>query len=106
MPKITYLTPSGIAHTHEVPCGQSVMRGAVDHNLPGISADCGGSCACGTCEVVIDPSWTGKLPAPDAMELSMLDAVEDDTGGRRLSCQITVTNSLDGLVVSISKEIC
>ena len=105
MPRITYVSSDGITLVCEVPCGLSVMRGAVECNLPGISADCGGACACATCQVVVDQAWLEKVPGPQSMELSMLEESEEDSGMRRLSCQITVTNELDGLIVHVPKEL-
>ena len=101
MPKITYIEADSASHTLEVPVGESVMRGAVLNDVPGILAECGGACACATCQVFIDAAWMDKIPAPQAMEASMLDGEEGVT--RRLSCQIIVTEALDGLVVHTPK---
>ncbi len=102
MPKITYVQPNGSSRSVEVAIGLSVMRGAVDHDLPGIRAECGGACACATCPVLIDPAWVDKIPAPAATELSMMDDETVERGmQRRLSCQINVTAAVDGLVVHI-----
>jgi 2Fe-2S ferredoxin len=101
MPKITYIEADGASHTLEVPVGESVMRGAVMKNVPGILAECGGACACATCQVFVDAAWMDKIPPPQAMEASMLDGEDGVT--RRLSCQITVTEALDGLVVRMPK---
>jgi 2Fe-2S ferredoxin len=105
MPKITYVGPDGVAQTHEVAANLSVMRGAVDNDVPGIRAECGGACACATCQVLVDPEWEGKIPAPGPMEVSMLEEAEGDGASRRLSCQINVTEALDGLVVHVPKDI-
>lgn len=99
MPKIHYLEIDGTRHTQEVKVGASVMQGAVQNNVPGILAECGGACACATCQVFVDPAWQGKVPPPGAMEESMLDA--EEAADRRLSCQIKVTEELDGLVVHL-----
>ena len=101
MPKITYIEYGGREHRVEVPLGLSVMRGAVDNNIPGIDADCGGECACATCHVYVDAAWlpvTG-LPEPGSQEASMLSFAAVTQPDSRLSCQIKVTNELDGLVV-------
>jgi 2Fe-2S ferredoxin len=100
MPKITYITHEGTENTVDVAVGMSVMRGAVANGLPGIDADCGGSCACGTCHVYVGPAWAAKLPAPDQAELDMLEFVSARQDNSRLSCQIDVTAALDGLVVT------
>lgn len=104
MPKITYVDKNGTRHTLEVAKGLSVMRGAVDNSVPGILAECGGACACATCQVIVTKEWATKLPAPEAMELSMLDGAEQGETTRRLSCQITVTDALDGLVVQVPES--
>src|SRR5436189_4296112 len=99
MPKITYVEYGGREHRVEVPLGLSVMRGAVDNNVPGIDADCGGECACATCHVYVDPAWldrTGQRTETEETMLSFAAATQDNS---RLSCQIPVTEALDGLVV-------
>ena len=101
MPKVTYIEHDGTEHPVEVPVGSSVMRGAVNNAVPGIDADCGGECACATCHVYVDPAWLGLtgLPEPDSMEASMLSFAAAAETNSRLSCQITMTEALDGLVV-------
>ncbi len=104
MPKITYVEFSGTEHPIEVKAGLTVMEGAVKHNVPGIDADCGGACACATCHVYIDPAWTDKVGSPSAMEESMLDFAENVQTNSRLSCQIKVSDALDGLVVRMPES--
>jgi len=104
MPKITYVEFSGTEHAIEVKTGLSVMEGAVKHNVPGIDADCGGACACATCHVYVDAAWTDKVGSPSAMEESMLDFAENVEPNSRLSCQIKVTEALDGLVVRMPES--
>ena len=99
MAKITYIEYSGAEHVIDVRTGQSVMEGAVKHNVPGIDADCGGACACATCHVYVDPAWTDKVGKAEAMEESMLDFADNVEPNSRLSCQIKVTDELDGLIV-------
>ena len=99
MPRVTYVEYDGTEHTVDVPVGTSVMRGAVDNNIPGIDADCGGECACATCHVYIDPAWQERLGPRNEMECSMLEFAEDVRPTSRLACQIKVTRELDGLVV-------
>ena len=99
MPKVTYIEYNGAEHMVEVPIGLSVMRGAVNNNVPGIDADCGGECACATCHVYVDEAWREATGEPAPMEEDMLDFGFDVRANSRLSCQIKVTAALDGLVV-------
>lgn len=101
MPKVTYIEHDGTRHRVEVPVGLSLMRGAIDNNVPGIDADCGGQCACATCHVYVDEAWREATGSPEQMEEDMLDFAFDVRGESRLSCQIKVTDALDGLVVRI-----
>ncbi|MBN2742159.1 MAG: 2Fe-2S iron-sulfur cluster binding domain-containing protein [Rhodobacteraceae bacterium] len=105
MAKITYIEHSGARHEIEVKPGMTVMEGARDNGVPGIDADCGGACACSTCHVYVDQDWVDKLPAKDSMEEDMLDfAWNPDPVKSRLTCQIKVTEALDGLVVNIPEK--
>ena len=104
MPKITYIEHSGKSHTIEVPNELSVMEGAVQNNIPGIDADCGGACACATCHVYVDEKWFEKLPKKEDMEQEMLDMAFEPNKFSRLSCQIVVSDELDGLVVKMPSK--
>ncbi len=105
MAKITYVEFGGTEHVVEVPNGLTVMEGARDNGIPGIEADCGGACACSTCHVYVDPDWVERLPAKDSMEEDMLDfAYEPDSLRSRLTCQIKVTDALDGLKVYMPEK--
>ncbi len=105
MAKITYIEHNGTKHEVEVATGLTVMEGARDNSIPGIEADCGGACACSTCHVYVDPSWVEKLPATDPMEEDMLEfAFEPDSTRSRLTCQLKVTDDLDGLVVQMPEK--
>ncbi|GGG64119.1 peptide ABC transporter substrate-binding protein [Salipiger pallidus] len=105
MAKITYIEHNGTEHVVEVATGMTVMEGARDNNIPGIDADCGGACACSTCHVYVHPDWLGKLPEKDDMEVDMLDfAFEPDEARSRLTCQLKVTDALDGLVVQMPEK--
>ncbi len=104
MPKITYIEHNGSEHVIDVKNGLSVMEGAVKNNIPGIDADCGGACACATCHVYVDEAWVGKVGVKSAMEESMLDFAENVETSSRLSCQIKVTDQLDGLVVRMPES--
>lgn len=101
MPKITYIEHNGTEHVVDADIGTSVMENAVKNMVPGIDADCGGACACATCHVYVDPSWVEKLGKAEAMEESMLDFAYEPKDNSRLSCQISVTEELDGLVVRL-----
>lgn len=104
VPKITYIEANGAEHVVEVEAGLSVMRGARDHDIPGILAECGGHCACGTCQVYIDEAWRSKTGIATEIEEGTLEIREDPLPGRRLSCQIKVTQELDGLVVRLPER--
>jgi len=104
MAKITYIEHGGAEHVIEVKTGLSVMEGAVKNNIPGIDADCGGACACATCHVYVEAPWLEKTGDKSAMEESMLDFAENVEPNSRLSCQIKVTDDLDGLVVRMPES--
>ena len=105
MAKITYIEHNGTEHVVEVANGLTVMEGARDNNIPGIDADCGGACACSTCHVYVHPDWAAKLAPREDMEEDMLDfAFEPDATRSRLTCQIKVTDDLDGLVVHMPEK--
>jgi len=105
MARIIYIESNGTRHEVEVPTGMTVMEGARDNNIPGIDADCGGACACSTCHAYIDPEWIEKLPSKEAMEEDMLDfAWQPDEKRSRLTCQLKVTDDLDGLIVHLPEK--
>ena len=104
MPKITYIEYSGKEHHVEMPLGFTIMEGAVKNSIPGIDADCGGSCACATCHVYVDENYLSKIPAAQEAEKDMLDFVNDPNNSSRLSCQIIITNDLDGIIVRMPKK--
>jgi len=104
MPKITYIEHSGKSHTIEVAKDLTVMEGAVQNNIPGIDADCGGACACATCHVYVDEQWLDKLPKIESSEEDMLDVAYEPNQFSRLGCQITVSDDLDGLVVKMPSK--
>jgi len=101
MPRITYIEFNQAQHEVSVPPGMSVMEGAVENDVPGIVAECGGSCSCATCHVYVDTQWLGRLGTPSTHEADMLACVEDQRENSRLSCQIQVSDELDGLVVRL-----
>ena len=104
MPKITYIEHDGKTHTIEVASGLSVMEGAVQNNIPGIDADCGGSMACATCHVYVNEEWFNKLPKKEDGEEDMLDMAFEPKKNSRLSCQLMVSDQLDGLVVNLPEK--
>jgi 2Fe-2S ferredoxin len=104
MPRITYIEHNGTEHTVEVAVGLTVMEGAVNSNVPGIDADCGGACACSTCHAYVNPDWVAKLPAREDMEEDMLDFAYEPNERSRLTCQIEVTPEMDGLVLQLPEK--
>ena len=104
MPKIIYLDVNGERHECEVPTGISVMEGAIQNGIDGILAICGGSCACSTCHSYIDETWTDRVGPPDEIEDSTLDLALDRKPSSRLTCQIEVTDALDGLIVHVAQN--
>jgi 2Fe-2S ferredoxin len=105
MAKITYVEFGGKEHVLDVANGLTVMEGARDNGIPGIEADCGGACACSTCHVYVDAAWVERLPKKDAMEEDMLDfAYEPDPVRSRLTCQLKVSDALNGLKVFMPEK--
>jgi ferredoxin, 2Fe-2S len=99
MPKITYIDVDGTIRTVEAEVGSTVMETAINNDVPGILATCGGSCSCATCHVYVDEAWFDRLGPLSLEELDMLDTAHELQPTSRLSCQIPVTEELDGLVV-------
>jgi 2Fe-2S ferredoxin len=104
MPKVTYIQPDGQRKTVDAPTGTTLMEAAVDNDVAGIVAECGGACSCATCHVYVDPAWAGQLPLPDPQEDGMLGCVLDRRPTSRLSCQVVLKPALDGLVVEVASE--
>ena len=104
MTKITYNTYDNKSQTIDVQNGLTVMEGAVQNDIPGIDADCGGGMACATCHVYVNEEWFDKLPAKEDGEEDMLDMACEPKKNSRLSCQLVVSDELDGLVVSIPSK--
>lgn len=101
MAKITFIQPDGASQTVAADNGMTVMEVAKKHLIAGIEAECGGACACATCHVYVDPAWKDKTGKAESMEEDMLDFAFDVREESRLSCQIKVTDALDGLVLRI-----
>ena len=104
MAKITFIQPDGSQQVVEAEPGMTVMEAARKHLVPGIEAECGGACACATCHVYVEEGWREKTGGPSEMEEDMLDFAFDVREGSRLSCQIKVSEALDGLVVHIPEK--
>ena len=100
MSKITYIDSSGNSKTIDVANGLSVMEGAIQNNIPGIDADCGGGMACATCHVYVKEEWLNKLAKPEDAEQDMIDMAFEPKKNSRLSCQLIVSDKLDGLIVT------
>lgn len=101
MPTITLIEFNGKDHLIDAETGKSLMQNALDNGVPGIDADCGGACACGTCHCIVDANWIEATGEVDPMEEAMLGMRPDREANSRLSCQIQVTEELDGLVVRL-----
>jgi len=101
MVKVTFVQASGDERTIEVPTGQSLMEAAQASGIAGIVADCGGNCSCGTCRVFVRADWFGIVGEPNEMEAEMLEMHAEHPEGERLSCQVPLTDELDGLIVDL-----
>ena len=105
MARITYIEHDGTEHVVEIAPGLTVMEGARKNSIDGVVAECGGACACATCHVYVHPDWVEKLQPKEEMESDMLEfAFEPDPLRSRLTCQLEVTNALDGLIVEIPEQ--
>jgi len=101
MPKIIFTQADGSASEVNAVPGDSIMETAIDNDIEGIIAECGGACSCATCHIYVDEAWLDRLPVPDALEDGMLDCVLDRQANSRLSCQIRITEDLDGITVCV-----
>ena len=104
MPTVTYVEANGQNHEIDIASGVSLMQGAVDNMIDGIVAECGGACACATCHCYIDDSWVAKIEPASEMEKDLLDCVTDPKDNSRLSCQVKMTDALDGLVIHLPES--
>jgi 2Fe-2S ferredoxin len=102
MPKISFINTAGDAVEVEASADLTLMEVAVDNNVQGIVAECGGACACATCHAYVDEAWVSRLPAISDMEDAMLDSAMDRRPNSRLTCQIEITDELDGMVVTVA----
>jgi 2Fe-2S ferredoxin len=99
--EVTFIEADGTEHRVDGALGLSLMQAANHNGVPGILADCGGSCACGTCRVYVDPVWRARVGEPSEIEEATLEMHDDDAEGKRLSCQIQLDETLNGLVVHL-----
>ena len=104
MAKIKYIEFNGTEHQADVANGLSVMEGAIQNDIPGIDADCGGGMSCATCHVYVNEEWLDKLPVKEDGEEDMLDMAFEPKKNSRLSCQLIVSDTLDGLIVNIPSK--
>ena len=104
MPKITYKDNQGNSKTIELEKGLSVMEGAIQNNIPGIDAECGGSMACATCHVYVEEKWLNKLTKAEESEVDMIDMAFEPKKNSRLSCQLIMSDELDGLTVTTPEK--
>jgi len=104
MPTITFVQPDGTEQVVEAKSGQTAMEAAIASNVSGIVAECGGACSCATCHVYVADDWTGPVGGPSEMEEDMLDFAFDVRASSRLSCQIRLTDEMDGLVLHVPEE--
>lgn len=104
MPQLTYIEHDGTVHQVDARIDRTLMQIAVEHAVPGILADCGGSCSCGTCHAYIDVPWRDRLPPISESEAFMLEAVPEPREGSRLCCQLPMRAELDGMVIRLPAE--
>lgn len=104
MPWVTYIDHAGNSFEVQVESGCSVMQGAMENLIEGIVAECGGCCSCATCHCYVDEAWLDRLDAPSDLERDMLELAVEPKPNSRLSCQITLTDALDGLVVRLPES--
>lgn len=104
MTKINFIEFNGSEHSVDVDDGNTVMEAAIQNNVPGIDADCGGACACATCHVYVDADWLSKVGEAEEMEKDMLDFAFDVADNSRLSCCIKVSSELEGLIVRLPEK--
>jgi len=104
MPKITFITHDDVSHELEAPVGTTIMEIAIKNSIAGIEAECGGACACATCHVYVDEGWKDKTGEPEVMEEDMLDFAWEVQPNSRLSCQIKMSDELDGLIIRVPER--
>lgn len=101
MPKVIFIEHNGAEHAVEAEVGKTIMQAATENLVPGIVADCGGYCNCATCHCYIAPEWAANVPGPGDNEAAMLECALDVTGDSRLSCQVVLTEKMEGIVIRL-----
>lgn len=104
MPRVRFIQADGQTSEVDALAGDSVMETAIDNDIGGIIAECGGACSCATCHVYVDPEWLARLPPPEPIEDGMLDCVLDRRPNSRLSCQLRLRDDLDGITVTVPES--
>lgn len=104
MVTITFIEHNGTEHVTNSESGQSVMQAATAAGIPGIPADCGGACACATCHTYVDDAWMDKFPPAEEIENDLLECAVHVTSNSRLSCQLPITDAMDGLIIRIPES--
>ena len=104
MGKVTYIEHNGTEHVVDVPNGPTLMQAAVSRMVPGIEGDCGGGCACATCHIYLNEEWRSRCEPPDDLEIAVMDFAYDVGDDSRLSCQIKMSDELDGIIVRIAER--
>jgi 2Fe-2S ferredoxin len=104
MATVIFVQHNGTEHPVEAPLGESAMQAAIGGSVPGVLADCGGSCSCATCHGYVDEAWISRVPGPESAEKDMLECALDVQENSRLTCQIRITEALDGLVIRLPKS--
>jgi 2Fe-2S ferredoxin len=104
MPIVTFIAADGSTQEVDVKSGVGLMEAAINNGIEGIAAVCGGSCSCATCHCYVDETWLAKIPAAEELEIQMLESALDRRGNSRLSCQIVMTDELDGIVIRLPES--
>lgn len=104
MPKITFIEHNGTQHTVTGEVGQSVMQAALNAMIPGIQGDCGGACSCCTCHAFVEEAWTSAVPEAEESELDMLEFASERQESSRLTCQLTIQDNMDGMVLRLPES--
>lgn len=104
MPKVILIEHSGVRHEIDAQVGESLMQAATSNLVPGILAECGGNCSCATCHVYVDPAWLERLATPSQQERDLIECVAELRENSRLSCQVPVSEELDGLIVQLPQS--
>ena len=104
MAKVKIIEANGNEHEIEIANGQTLMQGAVDNMIEGIVAECGGACSCATCHCYVDEAWIGKVGAAEDMELELVECAPEPRPNSRLSCQVVISDDLEGLVVKVPQS--